>query len=48
MALSPFEILNTDIALVFDLYVNCIIHDKKDKKQTSGDIWVTSQTANWH
>ncbi len=50
MALSPFEILNTDMALVFDIYVNCIIHDKKTKgtSKQEGDQWVTSQTADWH
>lgn len=50
MALSPFEVLNTDMALVFDIYVSCIIHDKNNKtsNKTEGDQWVTSQTANWH
>lgn len=50
MALSPFEVLNTDIALVFDIYVNCIIHDKKNKnsKNNEGEEWVTSQNATWH
>lgn len=50
MALSPFEVLNTDMALVFDIYVNCIIHDKKTKgtSKQEGDQWVTSQTADWH
>lgn len=50
MALSPFEVLDTDMAKVFDIYVNCIIHDKKTKQQNSNkeDEWVTSNNANWH
>ena len=48
MALSPLEVLNAEMALVFDIYVNCIIHDHKNKNQTSQEEWVTSQTANWH
>lgn len=51
MALSPFEILNTPMNEVFDIYVNCIIHDKKEKGGTSDksqDVWVTSANANWH
>ena len=50
MALTPFEILNTDMALVFDIYVNCIIHDSKKKNKTYDDQeeWVTSKTAKWH
>ena len=48
MGLSPLEVLNADLSDVLDIYVNCIIHDSKDKKQTEGDVWVTSQNANWH
>jgi hypothetical protein len=49
MALTPFEILNTDMALVFDIYVNCIIHDSKKKNnQNDQEEWVTSKTATWH
>lgn len=50
MGLSPFEVLNTPTREVFDLYVNCIIHDKKEKGGTKNkDVeWVTSQNANWH
>jgi len=50
MALTPFDILNADMALVFDIYVNCIIHDKREKgvNKNKGDVWVTSQNANWH
>lgn len=50
MALSPFEVLNTEMATVFDIYVNCIIHDQKTKgtSNKNEDVWVTSQNANWH
>lgn len=49
MALSPFDVLNTDMALVFDIYVNCIIHDSKNKKTNNNEVeWVTSKTATWH
>jgi hypothetical protein len=49
MALTPFDILNADMALVFDIYVNCIIHDSKNKNKTDDqEEWVTSKTANWH
>lgn len=49
MGLSPLDVLNADLSDVFDLYVNCIIHDRKNKKTNNeGDVWVTSKTANWH
>lgn len=50
MALSPFEVLNTEMSIVYDIYVNCIIHDKREKGGTNkeGDVWVTSKNANWH
>ena len=49
MGLSPFEVLTTDLEKVFNLYVDCIIHDKKEKsKGEDKDIWVTSHNANWH
>ena len=50
MALSPFEVLNAPMSAVFDLYVNCIIHDKKSKGETSNKEveWVTSKNATWH
>lgn len=50
MGLSPLEVLNADLNDVFDIYVNCIIHDSKDKKTNNkeGDVWVTSKNANWH
>lgn len=48
MGLSPFEVLTSDLERVFDLYVDCLIHDKREKQNNSEDIWVTSQNANWH
>ena len=49
MALSPFEVLNTPMEDVFELYVDVIIHDCKDKKTNkNNDVWVTSKTATWH
>ena len=49
MGLSPFEVLHTDLSDVLDLYVNCVIKDSKEKTNTKeGDVWVTSQNANWH
>ena len=52
MGLSPFEVLNTDLSEVLDLYVNCVIHDNKEKnnnnKNTGGEQWVTSANATWH
>ena len=47
MGLSPFEVLNTDFAEVMNMYVDCVIHDYKEKNG-QGDVWVTSKTANWH
>lgn len=49
MALSPFEVLNSETADVYGLYVAAIIHDSKEKKKGTGqDEWVTSKTATWH
>ena len=50
MGLSPLEVLNADFSEVMGLYVDCIIHDFKEKNQTAtkGDIWVTSANATWH
>lgn len=48
MGLTPFEVNNALMSEVFDLYVNCIIHDKKNKKGTKEEAeWVTSQNATW-
>lgn len=48
--LSPFEVLNTEIEEVFDLYVDCVIHDVKEKKKGNNneEVWVTSKNATWH
>jgi hypothetical protein len=50
MALSPIEVMNAPLEDVMDLYVDCILHDKKDKKKgkSSEGEWVTSKTASWH
>lgn len=51
MGLSPFEVLNTPTREVYDLFVNCVIHDSKDKKTNGKNKeveWVTSKTATWH
>ena len=49
VGLSPFEILNRPTREVYDLYADCIIHDRREKgggkKQ---DEWVTSANATWH
>ena len=50
--LSPFEVNKTELGEVFDLYIDCIIHDQREKtnKETnnSQDVWVTSKNATWH
>lgn len=50
MGLSPFEVLNMDFSEVMSLYVDCIIHDYKEKNgnKEQGDVWVTSENATWH
>lgn len=48
IGLSPFEVLNTPIGEVFDLYVDVIIHDMKEKQGSNQDQWVTSANATWH
>lgn len=50
MGLTPFEVNNALMSEVFDIYVNCIIHDKKNKQGTNKKEkveWVTSQNATW-
>ena len=49
-ALSPFEVMNAPLGDVMDLYVDCVLHDKKDKTKgkSTQDEWVTSKTASWH
>jgi len=48
--LSPFEVMETDMAEVYDLYVSVIIHDFSEKKKgkPADGVWVTSQNATWH
>lgn len=46
--LSPFEVMNSDLADVYDLYVDVAIHDYKQGKNKADGVWVTSQTASWH
>ena len=49
MALSPIEVLNAPLEDVMDLYVDCVLHQKRDKKGKSSEgEWVTSKTASWH
>lgn len=48
MGLSPFEVINADLEDVFNLYVDCIIHARREKGQNSNDEWVTSKNATWH
>ena len=50
MGMTPFEVMNAPLEDVLDLYVDCVLHDKKGKKKgkSSEDEWVTSKTASWH
>ena len=49
MALSPFEVLNSPTDEVYNLYVQAVIHDSREKKKgKKQDEWVTSKTATWH
>jgi len=51
MGLSPIEVMNTDFEDVYNLYVDVVIKDYKEKNKTgdqSGAVWVTSKTATWH
>lgn len=45
--LSPFDVLNADVGDVYDLYVDVVIHDYKEKQKPQG-VWVTSKDASWH
>jgi hypothetical protein len=49
MGLSPFEILKADLEEVFELYVKCVTHDFKEKKNKNDEEvqWVTSKNATW-
>ena len=48
--LNPFEVIKKDLAEVYDLFVDSLIHDNKEKnnEKEQGDVWLTSQTASWH
>lgn len=48
--LSPFEVMNSDLKDVYDLYVDVAIYSYKNKNKSNGDaaVWVTSKTATWH
>ena len=48
IGLSPFEVLNMETRDVFDLYVDVIIHDRKNNKGNANETWVTSANASWH
>lgn len=50
IGLSPFEVLNRPTREVFDLYVDCIKHDRKKSNggNNQQEVWVTSKTATWH
>ncbi len=48
VGLSPFEVMNSDLKDVYELYVDVIIHDRKHKKSTPNEEWVTSKNATWH
>ena len=53
MGLTPLEVLNSPTRDVYDLYVDVIIHDTREKKVTNqkgkgGAMWVTSKEATWH
>ena len=48
--LSPFEILNSDIGDVYDLYVDSAINQIKSENEKGVEKrnWVTSKDASWH
>lgn len=49
MGMTPFEVMNAPLEDVMDLYVDSILHQKRDKKgKSSEEVWVTSKTASWH
>lgn len=48
MGLSPFEVMNNDLKDVYDLYVDVVIHDYKNKNKSEPIEWVTSKNASWH
>lgn len=46
--LSPFEVMNSELKDVYDLYVDVAIYSYKSKNNNNGAVWVTSKTATWH
>lgn len=50
MGLSPLDVLKEDLATIFDLYVDVILHDHKEKQENNSQEvqWVTSKNATWH
>lgn len=46
IGLSPFEVINAETRDVYDLFVDVVIYDSKNKKAKEG--WVSSKTATWH
>lgn len=46
--LSPFEVINADLADVMSLYTDTVINDSREKTNNSQDMWVTSANATWH
>lgn len=46
LGLSPFDVMNADTRDVYDLYVDVIIHDLKEKQGTKK--YVTSENATWY
>ena len=47
VGLSPFEVMNTEIGDVYDLYVDALIYQHRKENKADG-VWVTSRTASWH
>ena len=52
-SLTPIEVLNSETRDVYDLYVDTILKDTRERKEgkaptTIGAKWVTSSEATWH
>lgn len=51
IGLTPFQVLEAETRMVYNLYTDCIIHDANNKKKGAkkeNAEWVTSKTATWH
>lgn len=48
IGLSPFEVSNTELGEVYDLYVDTLIREHKSENKQNDGVWVTSKTATWH